>query len=151
MHTGYDTEELDVADHMYVESLLEKTSEGIAHFNSFVVGEIRTDCETCFDSERVKTRKVGTYSPGKLSLQYKTCACADLRGPSPTPRGMSMEITLREGESRVRVLLAHEPYQFEDIGGIGQVPCTMLLRDIVIVRERLGERPLELSPEEGGE
>ena len=61
VHTGYDPEDDMVADHMYVESLLEKVEDGIKHYNSFVAGEIRTDCETCFDSERLRTKEVGTY------------------------------------------------------------------------------------------
>ena len=150
VHTGYDPEEITVADHLYVESLMEPTDGGgIRHTNSFVVGEIRTDCEVCFDSDRVKTREVGVYEKDKMRMT-KTCGASDVRGPSPTPRGMSMEFTIRdEQNSRIRVLLAHSPVSFADVRGMGQVPDKMLLTDIIIVRERIGSRPLELDDPPG--
>ena len=150
VHTGYDPEELTVADHLYVESCLEPTSEGgIRHTNSFVVGEIRTDCEVCFDSDRVKTREIGIYERDKMRMT-KSCGVSDVRGPSPTPRGMSVEVMIRdEQDSRIRVLLAHSPVSFMDVKGMGQVPDQMLLTDIVIVRERIGSRPLELEDPPG--
>lgn len=150
VHTGYDPEELSVADHLYVESSLEPTGEGgIRHTNSFVIGEIRTDCEVCFDSDRVKTREIGVYEKDKMRMT-KSCSVSDVRGPSPTPRGMSMEVTIRdEQDSRIRVLLAHAPVSFVDVRGMGRVPDKMLLSDIIIVRERIGSRPLELDDPPG--
>jgi hypothetical protein len=57
-----------------VESLLEEveSDSSVRHFNSFVAGEIRTDCEVCFDSERLRTKEVGVYQVGKL--KYKSCS-----------------------------------------------------------------------------
>jgi hypothetical protein len=49
---------------------------------------------------------------------------------------MSVEMTLRHRDSRIRVLLAHAPVEFADVKGMGKIPSVMLLRDIVIVRER---------------
>lgn len=142
VHTGYDPEDSMVADHMYVESNLEATPDGgIRHSNGFVMGEIRTDYEVKVEPERIRRKDVGVYYPGKL--WFKSCSTVELRGPSPTPRGMSVEFCLRQGDSRVRVLLAHAPVEFVSVGKIGKVPSAMLLRDVVIVRERLNSRPLD--------
>ena len=43
----------------------------------------------------------------------------------------------------MRVLLAYAPVEFISVGKIGKVPSAMLLRDVVIVRERLNSRPLD--------
>ena len=40
--------------------------------------EIRTDCEVCFDSERVRSREMGVYSKGKLKSRF--CSNAEVRG-----------------------------------------------------------------------
>ena len=133
-----------VADHMYVESSLETTADGgVRHMNSFVLGEVRTDYEVRVEPDRVRTKEVGIYTPGKLWL--KSCSVCELRGPSPTPRGMSVEVCLRHDNSRMRVLLAHAPVEFTSVGNLGKVPSAMLLRDIIIVRERLNSRPIDFD------
>ena len=153
VHTGYDPENADVADYMYLETQLEElpveTNERevqIKHKTFFVMGEIRTDCEVCFDSERVKEKDMGIYKVGNLK-GYRSCANVDLKGPLPTPRGMSMEFTIRnkDEDNRIRVLIAYAPLAWNDVGGLGQMPSSMKLRDIVIVRERIGSRPLMLD------
>ena len=70
---------------------LEQNGDGssVKHINSLVVGEIRADCEVCFDSERLKSREVGTYSLGKL--RSRLCGNVEVRGPGVTPRGISTE------------------------------------------------------------
>ena len=47
---------------MYTEQNLEYISsdDSIKHTNSIVAGEIRADCEVCFDSERLKSKEVGS-------------------------------------------------------------------------------------------
>ena len=128
---------------MYCESNLEKNADGteVKHINSLVLGEIRADCEVCFDSERLKSKEVGTYSLGKL--KSRVCANVDIRGPGLTPRGISTELIFRHDDGRIRVLLAHSPIDFVEVQGVGSVPSAYALRDIVIVRERLDKRPLK--------
>ena len=63
VQTGYDPNENSVADHMYFDTNLKPMSNGneVKHTNSIVMSEIRTDCEVCFDSEKIKTKDVGIY------------------------------------------------------------------------------------------
>ena len=134
----------DVADYMYTENLLEilpDKNDEIKHIASFVAGEIRTDCEVCFDSERLRQKDLGIYSAGKLK-GYRSCGNIELKGaylrvytyfltmmsiftsinffqlgPFPTPRGLSIEFTIRnKGEdNRVRVLVAYSPSEWIDV------------------------------------
>lgn len=145
VQTGYDPENAEVADFMYTEVNLAKNDENnqIIHTNSYVQGEIRSDCETCFDSERLKSKQVGIYSPGKL--RSRLCANVEIRGPGVTPNGLSTEIIFRHDNGRMRILLAHSAIDFMEVEGMGIVPSTFLLKDVVVVRERLDSRPYDLD------
>lgn len=145
IQTGYDPENAEVADYMYTEVNLEKNDANteVRHTNSYVQGEIRSDCETCFDSERLKSKQVGVYSPGKL--RSRLCGNVEIRGPGVTPNGLSTEIVFRHGDGRVRVMLAHSTIDFMEMDGLGVVPSTFLLKDVVVVRERLNARPYDLD------
>jgi Domain of unknown function (DUF3598) len=145
VQTGYDPENEEVADFMYTEVNLEKNADSseIIHTNSYVQGEIRSDCETCFDSERLKSKQVGVYSAGKL--RSRLCANVEIRGPGVTPNGLSTEIIFRHNNGRMRVLLAHSAIDFIELEGLGVVPSTFLLKDIVVIRERLDSRPYDLD------
>lgn len=48
------------------------------HMCDHMQSEIRTDCEVCFDSERVRSREMGVYSKGKLKSRF--CSNAEVRG-----------------------------------------------------------------------
>ena len=80
---------------MYCEEELVAQTSGdanspeIVHSRSLVLGEIRADCEVCYDSERLKTKEVGRYTIGKMRTRH--CENVELRGPALTPRGLSME------------------------------------------------------------
>lgn len=143
IQAGYDPDLVEIEDYMYCETLLEKNVENtqVKHISSLVLGEIRADCEVCFDSERLKSKEVGTYSLG--NLRSRVCANVDVRGPALTPRGISTELIVRHDDGRVRVLLAHSPIDFVELEGVGSVPSAYALKDIVIVRERLEKRPLK--------
>jgi hypothetical protein len=153
VQTGYDPAEPMVEDHMYTEVSCSEEGGELVHVNGVVAGEIRADCEVCYDSERLKSKEVGRYSPGKLP-GMRACYNCVLRGPGPTRRGMSMEILLHcpdgsplgENDMRVRVLLAYAPIDFQEIEGVGPVPCALGLTDVILVRERKGaRRPLKLD------
>lgn len=145
VQTGYDPENDEVADFMYTEVNLAKNDDNteIIHTNSYVQGEIRSDCEVCFDSERLKSKQVGIYAPGKL--RSRLCANVEIRGPGVTPNGISTEIVFRHADGRIRALLAYSAIDFMEIDGMGVVPSTFLLKDIVVVRERLNSRPYDLD------
>lgn len=143
IQTGYDPENDDVADYMYCEANLQNEGQEVRHTNAFIAGEIRADCEVCFDSQRVKSREVGLYSKGKL--KSRLCGNVELRGPGLTPRGLSTEFAIRHDDGRIRVLIAHSPLDVIDVESVGPVLSALKLTDIVIVRERLGKRPLNLD------
>lgn len=144
IQTGYDPDDSTVADYMYTEQYLEyiDDDDSIKHTNSIVSGEIRADCEVCYDSERLKSKEVGKYSLGKL--KSRVCSNIDLRGPAPTARGLSMELCIRHDDSRMRILLAHSPIDFQQLED-DKCQYAMVLKDIVIVREKLNKRPLKLD------
>lgn len=151
IQTGYDPKEDTVEDHMYTEGMGYDEGDELVHVAGFVAGEIRADCEVCYDSERLKQREVGRYKVGKLP-NIRAVRNAVLRGPAPTRRGLSTELQLfspdptPEGaDLRVRVLLAYQPIAFADVAGVGKVPSVMELGDVIIVRERRGRRPLKLD------
>eukprot|EP01035_Chromulina_nebulosa_P025148 gene25148-32807_t len=173
VQTGYDPRNSEVADNIYTETLLELNGKGddsvgetIRHITSFVASEIRTDCEVCFDSERVRSREMGVYAKGKLKSRF--CSNAEVRGPGSNQRGFSLELTLRIGDGRVRALLSYVATDFEPIQEEEQKPADvwswsklkfmpskpttsfsraagLLLTDVVLTRERLGRRPLEVE------
>jgi len=144
LQTGYDPANDEVADYMYVVQSLKREGDYIKHVNSMVAGEIRADCETCFDSERLRSKDVATYQQGKLRARY--LSNVELRGPAPTARGMSTELAIRHENGRIHVLFAYSPSSFQNIGGV-QIPAELYLKDIVVTRERLApaSRPLQLE------
>ena len=144
LQAGYDPQDDEVEDYMYTEVTVEGEDE-LTQRNGFVVGEIRADCEVCFDSERLRTKDAGVFRLGGMGNR-KCCANVDVRGPAPTMRGMSVETGFRHGDGRVRVLLSYSPIDFDE----NQIPLAMGLMDVVITRERLNKRPLKLDEEEGG-
>eukprot|EP01041_Mallomonas_annulata_P003304 gene3304-6542_t len=145
VQTGYDPTEENVADHMYFDITLEKNPDGncIKQINSIVMSEIRTDCEVCFDSEKTKTKEVGIFT--EQSIKSRLCENVELKGPGTTPRGLSCEAIFRHNDNRVRVLLALSPLNWEEIDGLGTIPDSMILQDIVISRESLNKRPLQIE------
>lgn len=147
LQAGYDPQDDEVEDYMYCEQLFDfmtPAQDEITQINTYVRGEIRADCEVCFDSEQVKSKEMPyKYKLGTLN-GIKCCQNVDVR-LGPTSRGLSMENNFRHKDGRIRILLAFSPIDFE-----GNVPVALGLTDIVIVRERLGRRPLKLDDKDGG-
>jgi hypothetical protein len=139
VQTGYDPDNEEVADYMYTQSNMAIDNYTITHINSIVAQEIRSDCETCFDSERIKSKIIGRYTPE--TIRTRLCENAELRGPGLTPRGISTEISIRDGDARIRVLFAYEPFFFKDNNEVMDTPA-FKFSDYVIVRERISKRPL---------
>lgn len=139
IQTGYDPEDDDVADHMYIDSNLKLDEDGltVSQTNSIVMSEVRADCEVCFDSTKIRTKEIGTFS--KTTLKSRLIENVELKGPGSTPRGISYEVNIRHDNNRLRVLVAFEPYDWNDSENI---PMSMVLRDIVITREGLNSKPI---------
>jgi len=148
IQTGYDPSDDQVEDFMYTEVNMchtkTETLDELVQTNSFVAGEIRADCEVCYDSERLKSKEVGKFTVGKMK-NVRVCGNVDLRGPAPTPRGLSTELSFRHDDSRLRVLLAYKPIDFQEVQNVGMIPSALGLSDIVVVRERIEKRPLKLD------
>mgnify|MGYP006077727825 CR=1 FL=1 len=139
LQTGYDPQDDEVEDYMYTEVTYTNDDETgeLKQKNGYVVGEIRADCEVCFDSERLKEKEVGSFGPEKNKMRgIRTVHNVDLRGPAPTPRGLSLEASIRHGDGKLRVLFAYTPLDFADFLGLGQVPVAMGLTDVIVIRVR---------------
>jgi len=82
----------------------------VSHSHSIVTDSKKSDCETCFDSENLKTLPITTYAPGKMG-RNRCAAVGMVAGPSLLPRSgiMSTELSLRHGNGRVRVTFQHAP------------------------------------------
>ena len=150
IQTGYAVADSMVEDWVYTEvSVLKDSQSGeLVHTNGFVTGEVRADCEVCFDSERLQSKVVGRYVAGKLP-NIRCCANSVLRGPAPTRVGLSAELLLHhpdaQSDMRIRVLMAYKFLADADIDGLGKVPSALALSDVIIVRERREQRPLKLD------
>lgn len=150
IQTGYAVADSMVEDWVYTEvSVLKDSDSGeLVHTNGFVAGEIRADCEVCYDSERLQSKIMGRYLSGKLP-NIRCCANSVLRGPAPTRVGLSAELLLfhpdAQADMRIRVLLAYKFLADADINGLGKVPSALALSDVLIVRERREQRPLKLD------
>ena len=85
VQTGYDPLDQAVADHMYtqVDLKLDSASDSVTHSASVVAGEVRTDCEVCFDSDQLCTKQMGVYT--KEKLRSRLCFNAELRGKFNAP------------------------------------------------------------------
>ena len=162
IQTGYDPLDDLVEDYMYsynnydpiysdVNSINNDNTKisSIRHSTSLVLGEIRADCEVCFDSERLKTKEVGTYTVNEKDKLHKYLYFSTIKGPGVTRNsGMSIEIGMRSllCDRNVRILLAYKPIMYRDIENSKyQIPAGMGLTDIIITREKLNNRPLKLD------
>jgi hypothetical protein len=84
-------------------------------------------------------------------------------GPGSNPRGVSLELGLRHGDARIRVLCSYSPVlgggeqgteewaapMLEEVTDEAGAPMTLAYRlelgDVVVIRERLESRPLQLD------
>ena len=71
LQAGYDPQDDEVEDYMYCEQLFDfmtPAQDEITQINTYVRGEIRADCEVCFDSEQVKSKEMPyKYKLGTLN------------------------------------------------------------------------------------
>ena len=160
IQTGYDPLDDLVEDYMYSYNNYDPVYSdsnnndntilsSIRHSTSLVLGEIRADCEVCFDSERLKTKEIGLYTASNKDKLHKYLYYSTVKGPGVTRNsGMSIEIGMRSlvCDRKIRVLLAYKPIVYRDIeNNKYQIPAGMGLTDIIITREKLNTRPLKLD------
>ena len=156
VHAYHDPEEVDVADYSYCETKMDEKDDGsgsISQSTGFVRREIRADCEVCFDSSLLTMKEIAVHSKGKI--RSRLCANVELLGPFPTRRGLSLEIGFRAletsetGDGRIRALIGMVPVDIDMADP--NAPPSMFLQDIVVVRERLNRRPLDIPDDQEGE
>ena len=113
--------------------------ETVKHSHNIVVGSAKSDCETCFDSDDVRTIDIATYSQGNLS-KYRCASKAMCCGPSLLRSGaMSTELILSHGNGRVRVIFQHAPVWEQGVEPNTCPPQGLKLFRTMVSREALNE------------
>ena len=109
----------------------------VEHEHEIVMGKIASDCETCYDSEDVRTIPVGRYSPGNLN-KYRCASVSMVCGPTLMKSGaMSTEMVLSYGNGRVRVIYQHAPVWEQGIEPGSCPPQALKLFRTMVSREVL--------------
>eukprot|EP00979_Chaetoceros_neogracilis_P003441 scaffold592_cov272-Chaetoceros_neogracile.AAC.52 len=120
-----------------VNLILDDESNSVEHTHDIVMGKIASDCETCYDSEDVRTIPVGKYTPGNMS-KYRCASVAMCAGPSLMKSGaMSTELVLTHGNGRVRVVYQHAPVWEEGVEPGSCPPQALKLFRTMVSREML--------------
>lgn len=138
--TGDEVDELE-ADSAWV---LGKGGNTLIQYNTYFIGSVRANCETCQDSVEARQLQVGSYAPGEMA-GVRLAANGIAFGPRVTKRGtMTAEVGLRDGISRLRVLFAYEP----EYGPGGGPPTSLRLGRLTLIRECFDRPPLREEPRE---
>lgn len=120
-----------------VNLILDPEKNQVVHTHDMVVGSASSDCKTCFDSDRIKTIPVGTYSPGNLK-NYRCGSVGMVCGPTLTRSGaMSTELVLSHGNGRVRVIYQHAPVWEQGVEPGSCPPQALKLFRAIVSREVL--------------
>lgn len=135
--TTYDADGTAV-DEMEVDSAWVKDkSGGLIMVNSYYIGAVRANCDTCQDSMTVRQLQVGDFSSSKMAGIH-VCGPGVAFGPKLTANGnMLAEVGIRQGASRLRVAwtYATQPELVDD-------QLVLDLKRFVVVREALDRPPL---------
>lgn len=135
----------EVLDELEADSAWVKTKgDQIIQVNTYFIGSVRANCDTCQDSVTAKQVQVGTYAPGQMP-GVRLAGAGVAFGPRVTKRGaMTAEVGLRDGISRVRVSFVYDP----QYGPAGGPPTSLELARMTVVRECLDRPPLRDEPRE---
>ena len=119
----------------------------VTHEHEIVMGSVKSDCETCFDSMETKVFPVTTYTKDSLGGRHRCASCAMVSGPSLLRSGaMSTELILAFGDGRLRVTFQHAPV-WEDNGDdenpaqMNGPPDGLKLFRIIVAKEALRDEP----------
>ena len=110
----------------------------------FVSQSVRSDCETCFDSEETKEMPAGSFSADRLP--YHICGSGSAFGPRVLRSGaMSFEACVRHGDERVRLTAQFTPSSSDAAEGSG-TPESLTLGRVTIACEALAPATAALAP-----
>jgi len=99
----------------------------------FATSSVRSDCEKCFDSEEVREIPAGRFTAD--SLRHVCCGPASVLGPRVLRSGaMNLELTMRNADSRVRVVAAWQPASTMTAA---DGPSSLVLGKVTVAREAL--------------
>lgn len=115
----------------------DESTDTVTHTHDIVVGSTQSDCETCFDSDDVRTLPVATYSKGNLA-RYRCASLGMSCGPSLTRAGsMSTELILTDEDNRLRVVYQHAPVWEKGIEPGSCPPQGLKLFRVMVAKESL--------------
>ena len=108
----------------------------------FVSQSVRSDCETCFDSEETKEMPAGRFSAD--TLPYYVCGQGSAFGPRVLRSGaMSFEACVRHGDERVRLTAQFAPEPSADGSA---APVSLALGRVTFACEALAPAAAALAP-----
>ena len=109
----------------------------------FVSQSVRSDCETCFDSEETKEMPAGSFSAD--TLPYYISGQGSALGPRVLRSGaMSFEACVRHGDERVRLTAQFAPELSADGSG---APVSLALGRVTFACEALAPAGAALAPD----
>ena len=109
----------------------------------FVSQSVRSDCETCFDSEETQEMPAGRFSAD--TLPYYICGQGSAFGPRVLRSGaMSFEACVRHGDERVRLTAQFAPELSADGSG---APVSLALGRVTFACEALQPAAAALAPD----
>ena len=111
----------------------------VSHTHDVVVGSTQSDCETCFDSEDVRTIPIANYAKGNMA-KYRCASVGMSCGPSLTKSGsMSTELILshEDTNSRLRVIYQHAPVWEKGVEPGSCPPHGLKLYRVMVAKETL--------------
>ena len=111
----------------------------VSHTHDVVVGSTQSDCDTCFDSEDVRTIPIANYVKGNMA-KYRCASVGMSCGPSLTKSGsMSTELILshEDTNSRLRVTYQHAPVWEKGVEPGSCPPHGLKLYRVMVARETL--------------
>lgn len=127
---------------------LDPSGTSCAQTHKIVAGSVQSDCETCFDSDDVKSFPVAQYSLGNIG-RNRLASVGMVIGPSLLRSGaMSTELILRHGDGRVRVVFQHAPVWEAGVEPGSCPPQGLKLFRTMVSREALRSGPPTASAEE---
>ena len=127
---------------------IDPSGTSCTQMHRIVAGKVQSDCETCFDSDDVKSMPVAQYSPGNLG-RNRLASVGMVIGPSILRSGaMSTELILRHGDGRVRVVFQHAPVWEAGVEPGSCPPQGLKLFRTTVSREAMRSGPPTSSSEE---
>ena len=117
------------------ELLANAENTSITHTNFFVKDTTLESTEVYIHPDRVVKQNVSVYV--KPTLSSRVCSTVLLGGPRSTTEGLSLQLSFRHNDMRLRFLIVYAASDFMTVPSTSiKIPSTVALDDIVISRER---------------